>query len=648
MTAITDINREMFDTKANSAYSYIAQPGLTKELIEIISRDKKEPEWMLQFRLSCLELFYKLPLPTWEGAPSLADLDMSKIIYYSKPDARRSKNWDDVPSEIKKTFERLGIPAAEQKSLAGAGAQFESSIVYHNLKKQWEEKGVIFEDCDVALQKYPELMKKYFMKCISPALHKFTALHGAVWSGGTFLYVPTGVKIELPLQAYFRMNEEGMGQFEHTLIIAEPGSHVSYIEGCSAPKFSENSLHAGCVEIFVHKDARVRYSSIENWSKNTYNLNTKRAIVEDNGLIEWINGNMGCLVGETKVFTNPKGPVNIKDIAPGSKVYAWDEKTNSLQKTIVKSKVFSGYKRVYRLEAGGRIIKASANHPFLTLTRRKNKPTHKKGFFNFEWKSLEQLTENDVVGIIKEFPTRNVAKKIKLERTKSRRNYSCSKGLNFASKVNQEIGFARINKIKYEGIVPTYDIEVEKYHNFIANGLIVHNSKATMLYPCSILKGPYAKSDFLGVAFAGKNQFQDTGAKVYHLAPHTSSTIRSKSISKDGGITTYRGLVHIAKSAVDSKTHVQCDALMADSRSQSHTIPFMDIQTKHALVSHEATVSKLSTDSLFYLMSRGLTEEQAKQMIVSGFVEPIIKTLPIEYAIELNRLIELEMEDSIG
>ncbi len=463
---IFEINRERYDHIAKSKYILKTEPGLTKEVVETISNDKNEPEWMLSFRLKCLEIFHKLKMPVWEGSPSLAGLDLNKITYYQKPDAARTKNWDQLPPEIKKTFDRLGIPEAEQKALGGAGAQFDSAIVYHNLKKEWEEKGVIFEDCDFALREYPELMKKYFMKCVPPTLHKFAALHGAVWSGGTFLFVPKDVKVELPLQAYFRMNEAASGQFEHTLIIVEPGAEVSYAEGCSAPQYSQNSLHAGCVEIFVHKGARARYNSVENWSKNTYNLNTKRAIVDENGIIEWINGNMG--------------------------------------------------------------------------------------------------------------------------------------------------------------------------------------SKCTLLYPCSILKGKNARSDFLGIAFAGQGQNQDTGAKVHHMAPNTSSTIRSKSISKDGGITTYRGIVSVAPNAFNCKINVQCDALMADNISKSNTIPYMDIDNSKVSIEHEATVSKIGEEQLFYLMSRGLSKEQARQMIVSGFIEPVVKALPIEYAVELNRLIELEMEGSLG
>ncbi len=463
---VIEINRETYDHYNQDKSTYKSKPGLTRELVIEISRQKNEPEWMLKKRLQALELFHKLPMPSW--GPSLKELDLNDIIFFNRPDAKQNAaSWEEVPEDIKKTFEKLGIPEAEKEALAGAGAQYESEVVYHNLKKEWEDKGVIFLDCDEALKKHPELVKKYFMtSCVSPSLHKFAALHAAVWSGGTFIYVPQNVKLTTPLQAYFRMNAKRGGQFEHTLIIVDKNAECHYIEGCSAPQYTVNSLHAGCVEIHVAENARARYSSIENWSKNTYNLNTKRAVVQKNGVIEWINGNMG--------------------------------------------------------------------------------------------------------------------------------------------------------------------------------------SKVTMLYPTSVLVGENAKSDFLGVAFAGRGQNQDTGTKVYHLAKNTKSTVRSKSISKDGGITSYRGLIHIKNKAKNCKSHVECDALMVDNISQSNTFPYMDVKENDVDLGHEATVGKISDEQVFYLMSRGLSQEQASQMIVSGFIEPIVKALPLEYAVELNRLIELEMEGSLG
>lgn len=465
-TEAIEINRATYDHYNPDKSIYKSKPGLTREVVIEISKQKNEPEWMLKKRLQAFELFQKLPMPNW--GPSLNDLDLKDIIFFNRPDAKsNAASWEEVPEDIKKTFEKLGIPEAEKEALAGAGAQYESEVVYHNLKKEWEDKGVIFLDCDDALKKHPELVKKYFMtSCVSPSLHKFAALHAAVWSGGTFIYVPPNVKLTTPLQAYFRMNAKRGGQFEHTLIIVDKNAECHYIEGCSAPQYTVNSLHAGCVEIHVAENARARYSSIENWSKNTYNLNTKRAVVQKNGVIEWVNGNMG--------------------------------------------------------------------------------------------------------------------------------------------------------------------------------------SKVTMLYPTSVLVGENAKSDFLGVAFAGKGQNQDTGTKVYHLAKNTKSTVRSKSISKDGGITSYRGLIHIKNKAKNCKSHVECDALMMDNISKSNTFPYMDVKENDVDLGHEATVGKISDEQVFYLMSRGLSQEQASQMIVSGFIEPIVKALPLEYAVELNRLIELEMEGSLG
>ncbi|HLD34023.1 MAG TPA: Fe-S cluster assembly protein SufB [Candidatus Nanoarchaeia archaeon] len=462
-----EIHIQGIDHKNTPKFMTTTGEGLSEHVVRSISKEKNEPEWMLNKRLKSLELFNKTKIPTW--GPNLSNLDLNKIVYYAKPDAKKNANkWEDLPADIQKTFEKLGIPEAERNALAGAGTQYESEVVYHKLKEEWEKLGVIFENCDVALHKHPELFKKYFMtNCVPISDHKFVMLHGAVWSGGTFIYVPPNVKVNVPLQAYFRMNAPGLGQFEHTLIIADKGSEVNYIEGCSMPLYNNiNNLHAGCVEIYVHEGARVRYNSVENWSKKTYNLNTKRAIVDKNGTIEWINGNTG--------------------------------------------------------------------------------------------------------------------------------------------------------------------------------------SATTMLYPCSILKGEGAKSDFLGVAFASKDQNQDTGAKIIHLAPHTTSTTRSKSISKDGGITTFRGLLKITKNAHNCKANVNCDALMMDAQSKSDTIPFMEIKNSTADIAHEATVGRISAEQLFYLMSRGLSEEQAMQMIVSGFIEPIVKELPLEYAIELNKLIQLEMDGSLG
>ena len=460
-----DINRELYDSADDHTPKYVAKPGINEEIVRLISKTKNEPEWMLNKRLEGLKLFQKTPTPTW--GPDLSKLDVNNIIFFVDPNTNETDSWEQVPEEIKKTFDKLGIPEAERKSLSGVGAQYDSSVVYHHLEKKLKEKGVIFENMDVAVQKYPELVKKYFMNsCIPIHLHKFSMLHAAVWSGGTFIYIPKGVKVDLPLQAYFRMNYQQGGQFEHTLIIVDEGAELHYIEGCSSPSYSKNSLHAGGVEIFVMANARMRYTSIENWSRNVYNLNTKRSIVYKNASMEWIDGNMGsCL---------------------------------------------------------------------------------------------------------------------------------------------------------------------------------------TMLYPCSILVGEGAKSDSLGIAFANHGQNQDTGSKVIHAAPNTSSTIKAKSISKGGGISSYRGLVHVTSSAKNSKISVNCDALLIDEGSVSNTYPTMKIENKEVDLAHEATVGKIGEEEIFYLMCRGLSQEQALRMIVSGFIEPIVRSLPLEYAVELNKLIELEMEGSVG
>ena len=459
------IDRGRYEQRDIHIPKFVSAPGVSEELVREISKQKEEPDWMLDIRLKGLELYNKTALPNW--GPSLSELDLSKIHYYIRPDAKESTRWEDLPIEIRQTFERLGIPKSEKEFLSGTGAQYDSDVVYHKLKKEWEEQGVIFENMDVAVQKYPEIVKKHFMtKCVPVGLHKFSMLHAAVWSGGTYIYVPSGVKVTIPMQAYFRMNNESGGQFEHTLIIAEKGSEIHYIEGCSAPRYDSKALHAGCVELFVGEGAKIVYSSIENWSKNTYNLNTKRAVVSKDGVIEWINGNMG--------------------------------------------------------------------------------------------------------------------------------------------------------------------------------------SGVTMLYPASVLVGDGSKSDSLGIAFAGPGQNQDTGSKAIHVGKNTSSTIRAKSISKGSGVASYRGLLQVGVNASNAISSVNCDALLIDKESVSNTYPVMKIENDNSNIAHEATVGRIGQEEIFYLMSRGLSEEQALQMIVSGFIEPVVRKLPMEYALELNKLIELEMEGSVG
>jgi len=455
--------KNIYNIKNDNDYSYKIV-GLTEEVIRDISNRKNEPEWMLNLRLNALQKFYELEMPTW--GPDLSELDMSKIATYVKPKTEMQKSWDDVPDDIKNTFDRLGIPEAEKESLAGVGAQYDSEIVYHSIKEELVKQGVIYTDFDEAVKKYPELVQEYFMKCVPVTDHKFIALHYAVWSGGSFVYVPKGVKVDIPLQSYFRLNAPGAGQFEHTLIIVDEGASLQFIEGCSAPKYNEINLHAGCVELFVKDNAFLRYSTIENWSKNMMNLNTKRVIVGKNGKIEWVTGSFG--------------------------------------------------------------------------------------------------------------------------------------------------------------------------------------SKISMLYPMSVLNGENAKCEFTGISFAGHGQNLDTGLKIVHNAPHTSSVVDSKSISKDGGICTFRSNVEVRPKAVGSKLTVDCESLMLDSESRSDTIPVNTLETDDVEYSHEAKIGKISDEAIFYLMSRGISEAEAKAMIVRGFADPISKALPLEYAVEMNNLINLELEGSIG
>lgn len=438
--------------------------GLTEEVVREISRRKEEPEWMLEYRLKAYEIFHSKPMPQWGG--DLGELDFDEITYYVKPSERSERSWDEVPEEIKQTFDRLGIPEAEQKYLAGVSAQYESEVVYHNMEKELEDMGVIFKDTDSALRENEDLFREYFGKLIPSADNKFSALNSAVWSGGSFIYVPKNTKVETPLQAYFRINSENMGQFERTLIIVDEGASVHYVEGCTAPVYTSSSLHSAVVEIFVKKDAYCRYTTVQNWANNVYNLVTKRATAEANGTMEWIDGNLG--------------------------------------------------------------------------------------------------------------------------------------------------------------------------------------SKLTMKYPSILLKGEGARGLTLSIALAGKGQHQHAGAKMHHLAPNTSSTIVSKSISKQGGKVTYLGLVHFGKKADNARSNIECDTLIMDNESTSDTIPYNEVLNENISLEHRAKVSKVSEEQLFYLMSRGLSEEEATEMIVMGFIEPFTKELPMEYAVEMNRLISFEMEGSIG
>ena len=463
-TILENIGEYKYGFSDPETYVFKSRKGIDREVVEQISYMKGEPAWMLEFRLKALEHFLKRPMPTWGG--DLSKLDLDDIYYYVKPTDSESRSWEDVPETIKDTFDRLGIPEAEQKFLSGVGAQYESEMVYHKIQEHLEEQGVIFLSIEDGLRQHPDLFREYFSTVIPIEDNKFSALNSAVWSGGSFIYIPKGIKVDLPLQAYFRLNVANIGQFERTLIIADEGAQVHYVEGCTAPTYTTDSFHSGVIEIVVKKNARVRYTTIQNWSTNVYNLVTQRAIVHEGATMEWVDANLG--------------------------------------------------------------------------------------------------------------------------------------------------------------------------------------SKITMKYPSCYLVGPNAHGEILSMAFAGKNQHQDAGGKIIHVAPHTSSIITSKSISKDGGRASYRGLLKVHKGADDVRSNVVCDALLLDEQSRSDTYPYIEIDEEDVTIGHEASVSKVGEEQLFYLMSRGLTEEEATSMVVSGFIEPLVKELPMEYAIEMNRLIQLQMEGSIG
>ena len=464
-TEVADIDRSLYDFSYGDSTEKL-EAGLTPEIVREISEKKDEPEWMLQHRLKSLEIYQSMPTSDW--GPSIAGLDMDNIVTYVKPNTDQKSDWDSLPDDVKNTFDRLGIPEAERSYLAGVGAQYDSELVYHNMQDTASRMGIVYSGIEEALHdpQWEPLIREKFMTLIPPTDHKFAALHGAVWSGGSFVYVPKDTKLDFPLQSYFRLNAKGAGQFEHTLIIVDKGAYLHFIEGCSAPKYNVANLHAGCVEIFVGEGARVRYSTIENWSKNMYNLNTKRARVEKGGTIEWVSGSFGSHTG--------------------------------------------------------------------------------------------------------------------------------------------------------------------------------------CLYPMSVLQGEGARMEFTGITFAGAGQDLDTGAKVVHAAPNTTSHISTKSIARDGGVSNFRSSVVVLPNAKGSKSSVSCESLMLDDRSRSDTIPAMDIRCDAVDVGHEAKIGRISEEAIFYLMSRGMTEEDARALIVGGFAEPIAKELPLEYAVEMNNLIHLEMKGSIG
>ena len=465
-TQVGDIDRSMYDFRYEETEDfYRIASGLTPEIVETLSKEKGDPEWMREFRLNSLRIYNELRVPEW--GPSIEGLNIDKIATYVRPNTKMQGKWEDVPDDIKETFDKLGIPEAERRSLAGVGAQYDSELVYHNVQDEVAKQGVVYMGFEEALksEEWGPMVKEYFMTLVTPKDHKFAALHGAVWSGGSFVYVPKNVHLDFPLQSYFRLNAKGAGQFEHTLIIVDEGADLHFIEGCSAPKYNVANLHAGCVELFVKKGAHLRYSTIENWSKNMYNLNTKRAKVEEDGAIEWVSGSFG--------------------------------------------------------------------------------------------------------------------------------------------------------------------------------------SHVSYLYPESDLMGRNARAEFTGITFAGNDQNLDTGAKMVHRAPNTTSLITTKSISKGGGISTYRSAVYIDKNATGSKASVSCQSLMLDSESRSDTIPAMTVLTDDADVGHEAKIGRISNDAIFYLMSRGIPEDEARSMIVSGFANPVSKELPLEYAVEMNNLIRLEMKGTL-
>ena len=465
-TQVADIDRSLYDFRYEEDESSFLDSGITPDIIREISAEKGDPAWMTEFRLRSLEIYNSSEMPQW--GPDISGLDMDRIVTYIRPKKGMQSDWNDVPDDIKETFEKLGIPQAERESLAGVGAQYDSELVYHNVRREVAESGVVYTDLESAMhdERYADMIRSHFMKLVPPSDHKFAALHGAVWSGGSFVYVPAGVHLEIPLQSYFRLNARGAGQFEHTLIIVEENAYLHFIEGCSAPKYYEASLHAGCVELYVGRNSTLRYSTIENWSKNMYNLNTKRAVVAEGGKVEWVSGSFG--------------------------------------------------------------------------------------------------------------------------------------------------------------------------------------SHVSYLYPMSILNGRGARAEFTGITFAGEGQNLDTGAKIVHNAPETSSYMNTRSISKSGGISTFRSAVTINENAVGSKSAVSCESLMLDSISRSDTIPAMVVKTDKADVGHEARIGRISDEAVFYLMSRGLDENAAKALIVSGFAENVSKELPLEYAVEMNNLINLEMKGSIG
>jgi Fe-S cluster assembly scaffold protein SufB len=865
-----DLDEYKYGFRDEENYVFKSRKGLDHEIVDEISWMKGEPDWMRAQRHKALDIFFAKPVPTWGG--DLSRLDYDDIYYYIKPVEQQGHTWDEVPDGIKRTFDRLGIPEAERKFLAGAGAQYESEAVYHNLKEEWERQGVIFVDSDTGLREYEEFYKEYFGTVVPAADNKYAALNTATWSGGSFVYVPKGVKVQVPLQAYFRINAQNMGQFERTLIIADEGSQVQYIEGCTAPTYSTNSFHSGVIEIIVKKGARVRYTTIQNWSHNVYNLVTQRAMAYEDATMEWVDGNMGCLA-EGSTVTTPEGIKRIENLVPGEQVLSLDEASGRLCFRPVLAQRFSGLQPIREISHGERKLLATSNHPFYSYHYAPDR-AKKVGRYQLGYVRADELTEaiipctsidygrpHDLVraatttafvssnqysdsfeatrarqrrvtipdqttddlmwlfglflgdgdiyrepgktpgltryakvgfsiprhnrardklvtlmsGLIEQeateradkvhllwnsveladffeqngFESGAAAKRIpawvfstpESQRLALLAGYIDADGcviqrrfsiesvnrelLDDVARLATSLGITtriftehaeprevvvvgnpcisrgshritfplderllpylttetrekveatdpaqlmyhrRIGRSNIElpdsveivpvsvgGLsvdkVPTWDIEVAGTGNFVSEGFIVHNSRLTMKYPSVYMMGKGARAEILSIAFANTGQHQDAGGKAIHGAPHTSSSITSKSISKGGGRAAYRGLIKAYKGAHGVKSNVVCDALILDDKSRSDTYPVMEIDENDASVSHEATVSKVSDEQLFYLQSRGIPEAQAMLMIVNGFIEPIVKELPMEYAVELNRLIQLEMEGSVG
>ncbi len=874
--ATVDIDLEKYQLGwHDSENDYVFKPrkGLNEEIIREMSEMKSEPEWMLAFRLKAYQRYLRKPVPTWGGGGLLQDIDFDDIYYYIKPTEGQANDWDMVPDSIKETYEKLGIPEAERKYLAGVTAQYESEVVYHRNREDLEEMGVLFCDMDTAVRDYSEIVMEYFGTVIPPNDNKFAALNSAVWSGGSFIYVPPGVHVDQPLQAYFRINAENMGQFERTLIIVDDGAFVHYVEGCSAPTYTSDSLHSAVVEIVVKEGGRCRYTTIQNWSNNVYNLVTKRAAAYRNATMEWVDGNLGCLAEGSRV-TTLSGMKPIERVLPGEDVLSFDEEAGELCWRPVVAKLFAGNQRVHEIRVGNRRLRVTDNHPFYSYrydpvqarklgkhelgyvradeieravipvtsidfgaphklevspssTTFRGGNQHSAGFVAVRERSVsldlpeettddimwlfglylangstevrhadnegirwakvvfslperdrarsrliavmgdlmpgEEPTEradgvtvtwnsSDLVGLLfgnglkgaaidKTIPewvlqlpetqrlsfvagfvdgggsgpsgccgisvnsanpslleglaellmtlgvTARIYPEFSEERIVEIRGYEAtdrgSHRLEFAadprllrrvsSDFRDAVGrqsdpmlrdFRRvrcssielpatveIRKVERKSeseIVGTWDIEVAGEGNFVSEGFIVHNSKLTMKYPAVWLMEDGAHGEVLSIAFAGDGQHLDAGAKIVHAAPNTTSLITSKSISMDGGRAGYRGLIRVENGAKDARSFVRCDALILDEASRSDTYPYMEIEESNAQIAHEATISKVGDDQLFYLMSRGLSEEEATAMIVAGFIEPIVKELPMEYAVELNRLIELQMEGSVG